>query len=89
MEVGLIGFIGLLLILLILLPKVAYVGAMGTIVMLLAAALATGVLAYMRAPLPPATAALIVIAVVMGVTYFATVLVVALRGGPWRWAPPQ
>lgn len=89
MEVGLIAFVGLLLVLLVVLPKVAYAGALGTIVMLLGAAVATGVLAYMRAPLPPATAALIVLGVVMGVAYVTTVLVVTVRGGPWRWATPR
>jgi hypothetical protein len=88
-EPALLVTVGVLLVLLVIVPKIAYVAAMGTIVMVAAALVATGVLAYMRAPLPPATAALIVLAVVMGIAYSVTVLVVTVRGGPWRWATPR
>ena len=88
-EPALLVAIGLLLVFLVALPKIAYAGAMGTLAMLLVAAVATGLLVYMRAPLPPATAALIVLVIVMGIAYVAMMLIVALRGGPWRWAEPR
>jgi curved DNA-binding protein CbpA len=88
-EPALLVTVGVLLLLLVILPKVAYVAAMGTIAMVAAALVATGILAYMRAPLPPATAALIVLAVVMAIAYTVTVLVVTVRGGPWRGATPR
>ena len=88
-EPALLVAVGILLLILVALPKVAYAGAMGTLAMLLVAAVATGLLAYMRAPLPPATAALIVLGVVMGIAYVTMMLIVALRGGPWRWVEPR
>ncbi len=86
LEVGLLGFVGLLLLLLVALPKIAYAAATGTVAMLVAAVVTVGVLAFMRAPLPPATAALIVVGAVMAVTYVAATLVAGLRG-PWRAEP--
>ena len=88
-EPALLVAVGILLVFLVAVPKIAYAGAMGTLAMLLVAAAATGILAYMRAPLPPATAALIVLGVVMGIAYVTMMLIVALRGGPWRWAEPR
>jgi hypothetical protein len=86
LEVVQAALIGASLLVFTLVPKAAYYGAIGTLGMLITAAVAVGVVAFMNVPLPLSIELVAIVGILMVLAYLASAGFAMLRGGPWKVA---